>query len=121
MPDTKNWNRNPGRNDNTLADEVSIKLILYGILGYLPDSPCAVVFTDGEYSHFTSQKLEELGFAVTRLCDENKDGNAPRGDIIQEAEIQGFESSKVEEALDRLKRNGQIYEPVHGKYKITEY
>ena len=58
---------------------------------------------------------------IQRLCDESKDGNAARGDIIQEAEIEGLESGKVEEALDRLKRNGQIYEPVHGKYKITEY
>jgi len=58
---------------------------------------------------------------IQRLCNESKDGNAVRGDIIQEAEIEGMESSKVEEALDRLKRNGQIYEPVHGKYKITGY
>ena len=28
---------------------------------------------------------------------------------------------QVEEALDKLKRQGQIYEPVHGKYKITGY
>ncbi len=58
---------------------------------------------------------------VKRLCDESPDGNASRGDIISEAEIEGMESRKVEEALDRLKRNGQIYEPSHGKYRITEY
>ncbi len=58
---------------------------------------------------------------IQRLSNETKDGNAARVDIIREAEIEGLESSKVEEALDRLKRNGQIYEPVHGKYKITEY
>jgi len=58
---------------------------------------------------------------IKRLCDESPDGNASRGDIISEAEIEGMESRKVEEALDRLKRNGQIYEPTHGKYRITEY
>ncbi len=58
---------------------------------------------------------------IKRLCDESPDGNASRGDIISEAEIDGMESRKVEEALDRLKRNGQIYEPTHGKYRITEY
>ena len=58
---------------------------------------------------------------IQRLCNESKDGNAARGDIISEAEIEGIESSKIEDALDRLKRNGQIYEPIHGKYKITEY
>jgi replicative DNA helicase Mcm len=58
---------------------------------------------------------------IHRLSSEAKDGNASRGDIIREAEIDGLESGKVEEALERLKRNGQIYEPIHGKYKITEY
>jgi DNA replicative helicase MCM subunit Mcm2 (Cdc46/Mcm family) len=58
---------------------------------------------------------------VKRLCDESPDGNASRGDIISEAEIEGMESRKVEEALDRLKRNGQLSEPSHGKYRITEY
>jgi len=58
---------------------------------------------------------------IHRLSSEAKDGNAAIGDIIREAEIDGLESGKVEEALERLKRNGQIYEPVHGKYKITEY
>jgi DNA replicative helicase MCM subunit Mcm2 (Cdc46/Mcm family) len=58
---------------------------------------------------------------IKRLSTESTDGNASRGDIISEAEIEGMESSKVEEALDRLKRNGQIYEPMHGKYRVTEY
>ena len=58
---------------------------------------------------------------IQRIGTESKDGNAARGDIIRESEIEGLESGKVEEALDRLKRQGQIYEPAHGKYKITEY
>ena len=58
---------------------------------------------------------------IKRLCNESADGNASRSDIISEAEIEGLESRKVEEALDRLKRNGQIYEPTHGKYRVTEY
>jgi len=72
-------------------------------------------------SHSQHDRMRTLMDIVQRLSNEAKDGNAARGDIIREAEIEGLESSKVEEALDRLKRNGQIYEPVHGKYKITEY
>jgi replicative DNA helicase Mcm len=72
-------------------------------------------------SHSQHDRMRTLMDIIQRLCNEAKDGNAARGDIIREAEIDGLESSKVEEALDRLKRNGQIYEPVHGKYKITEY
>ena len=72
-------------------------------------------------SHSQHDRMRTIMDIIQRLCNESKDGNAARGDIIQEAEIQGMESSKVEDALDRLKRNGQIYEPIHGKYKITGY
>ena len=58
---------------------------------------------------------------IQRLTSESPDGSASRGDIISESEIEGIETSRVEEALDRLKRNGQIYEPIHGKYRVTEY
>ena len=72
-------------------------------------------------SHTQHERMRSIIDIIQRLCSESKDGNAARGDIIQEAEIEGIESSKVEDALDRLKRNGQIYEPMHGKYKVTEY
>ena len=72
-------------------------------------------------SHSQHDRMRTLMDVIQRLSAETKEGNAARGDIIREAEIEGLESSKVEQALDRLKRNGQIYEPVHGKYKITEY
>lgn len=70
-------------------------------------------------SHSQHERMRSLMDIIQKLCNESKDGNAARGDIVQEAEIEGLESGKVEEALDRLKRNGQIYEPVHGKYRIT--
>jgi len=72
-------------------------------------------------SHSQHDRMRTIMDVIQRLSSESKDGNALRGDIIREAEIEGLESGKVEEALDRLKRQGQIYEPVHGKYKITEY
>jgi replicative DNA helicase Mcm len=72
-------------------------------------------------SHSQHDRMRTIIDIIHRLCNEAKDGNAPRTDIIRESEIEGIESSKVEDALDRLKRNGQIYEPAHGKFKITEY
>jgi replicative DNA helicase Mcm len=72
-------------------------------------------------SHSQHERMRSIIDLIKRLCNESADGNASRGDIISEAEIEGMESRKVEEALDRLKRNGQIYEPTHGKYKVTEY
>ena len=72
-------------------------------------------------SHSQHDRMRILMDIIQRIGKESKDGNALRSDIIQEAEIEGLESVKVEEALDRLKRQGSIYEPIHGKYKITEY
>jgi replicative DNA helicase Mcm len=72
-------------------------------------------------SHSQHDRMRSIIDIIQRLSNEAKDGNAVRGDVIRESEIEGVESSKVEDALERLKRNGQIYEPVHGKYKITEY
>jgi replicative DNA helicase Mcm len=72
-------------------------------------------------SHSQHDRMRTIIDIIQRLSSEAKDGNAARGDVIRELEIEGIESSKVEDALDRLKRAGQIYEPVHGKYKITGY
>ena len=72
-------------------------------------------------SHTQHDRMRSIMNIIERLSNEAKDGNAPRSDIIREAEMAGLETTRVEEALDRLKRQGQIYEPVHGKYKKTEY
>ena len=72
-------------------------------------------------SHSQHDRMRTIIDIIHRLCDETKDGNASRNDIIIEAETNGIPAEKVKEVLDRLKRNGQIYEPIHDKYKITEY
>jgi hypothetical protein len=38
---------------------------------------------------------------------------------VTEAEIQGIPSSKVEDALDKLIREGQLFEPGHGKIRMA--
>jgi replicative DNA helicase Mcm len=70
-------------------------------------------------SHSQQSRMRSIIDVIQRLCDASEDGNASRADIIREAEIEGIESSKVEEAVDRLKRNGQIYEPTHEKYRLS--
>jgi len=71
-------------------------------------------------SHTQQSRMRSIIDIIQKLCNASEDDNATRSDIVSEAEIQGIESSKVEGALDRLKRNGQIYEPIHGKYRVTE-
>jgi len=70
-------------------------------------------------SHSQHERMRIILDIIQRLCTESTDDTAARGDIISEAEIQGIESRKVEEVLDRLNRNGQIYEPSHGKYRLA--
>jgi replicative DNA helicase Mcm len=71
-------------------------------------------------SHTQQSRMRSIIDIIQKLCNASEDGNATRSDIVSEAEIQGIESSKVESALDRLNRNGQIYEPIHGKYRLAE-
>jgi len=71
-------------------------------------------------SHTQQNRMRSIMDIIQKLCNASEDDNAARSDIVSEAEIEGIESSKVEDALDRLKRNGQIYEPIHGKYRVTE-
>ncbi|MBU0496571.1 MAG: minichromosome maintenance protein MCM [Candidatus Thermoplasmatota archaeon] len=70
-------------------------------------------------SHSQHDRMRSLIDIIKRLCNESNDGSAERTDIISEAEIAGLEASKVGETLDRLKRNGQIYEPAHGRYRLA--
>jgi replicative DNA helicase Mcm len=70
-------------------------------------------------SHSQHERMRLLLDIIQRLCAESEDKSVNKADIISEAEIQGLESRKVEEALDRLSRDGQIYKTPQGKYGIT--
>jgi len=70
-------------------------------------------------SHTQQSRMRSIIDIIQKLCDSSEDGNADKNDIIKEAEIDGLESIKVEDAVDRLRRNGQIYEPSHGKYRLS--
>ncbi len=71
-------------------------------------------------SHTQQNRMRSIIDIIQKLCNASEDDNAARSDIVSEAEIEGIESSKVEDALDRLKRHGQIYEPIHGKYRVAK-
>lgn len=70
-------------------------------------------------SHSQHERMRLILDIIQRLSAGSADDSAARGDIISEAEIQGIESRKIEEVLERLNRNGQIYEPSHGKYRLA--
>jgi len=70
-------------------------------------------------SHSQQQRMWTVLDIIKQICDESGDGSAAKNEIITEAEARSISSEKVNTALDRMKRNGQIYEPSHGKYRLT--
>lgn len=69
-------------------------------------------------SHSQHDRMRILIEIIRKMCDES--GIASREEIIQKAEKEGIDPSKAEEALKRMKRNGQIYEPKgDGRYKMA--
>lgn len=70
-------------------------------------------------SHSQHERMRSIIDIIKQICNESKDGLAARNEILIEAESQGMESTKVEKTLDRMVRDGRIYEPTHGKYRLT--
>lgn len=57
---------------------------------------------------------------IKKICSFSDDGNAVHYDILMEAESNGLESQKVEQAINNLKQQGQICESSHKRYKVVE-
>ena len=70
-------------------------------------------------SHSQQKRMSTVIDIIKQICGESEDGTAAKNEIITEAEARSIPSEKVNTALDRMKRNGQIYEPSHGKYRLT--
>lgn len=58
---------------------------------------------------------------IKSFCQKSLDRNAHRTNILLEARAKGISSTKTIELLERLKRNGEVYEPIKDSFKITEY
>jgi len=65
-------------------------------------------------------KIERVREIIADLVDkfEDKPG-APHDEVIREAEKLGIEKFEVEEILEKLKSNGEIYMPRSGYYKLA--
>ncbi|MFO8077619.1 MAG: minichromosome maintenance protein MCM [Thermoplasmatota archaeon] len=72
-------------------------------------------------SHSQHERMRSVIDIIKKISDESKDDFAARNEILVEAEANGMDANKIGEILDKMKRNGQIYEPAHGKYRVTEY
>lgn len=72
-------------------------------------------------SHSERERMKLILDVIQRLSVESEDNSVNREDIISEAEIQGIEERKVNEALDRLLQDGQICKTPYGKYALMTY
>jgi hypothetical protein len=58
---------------------------------------------------------------IRMLSQKSIDRNAHRTQILIEARSKGITSSKTTQILEKLKHNGQIYEPIKDSFKIMDY
>jgi len=56
---------------------------------------------------------------IIRNKREVHEGGVPEDDLLEEAESRGFTREEVRKELDRMRTNGEIYNPVQGKYKLA--
>jgi DNA replicative helicase MCM subunit Mcm2 (Cdc46/Mcm family) len=71
-------------------------------------------------SHSQHQRMRTVLGIIQELCDESKDGYAPLNEILNWGEAHGIDAVKVSDILDRMKRNGHIFEPLKDRYRVTE-
>lgn len=68
----------------------------------------------------SKQKRDAIGIVrdiIIELEAQNRDTGAPIEDVKAQALEKGIEETTVEEIIERLKKNGEIYEPKEGYYK----
>jgi hypothetical protein len=82
---------------------------------YKGDSPDVDIFT------LPKEPKKVVYEIIKTLSQKSIDRNAHRTQILLEARAKGISSSKTTQLLDRLIRNGEIYEPIKDNFKITEY
>ncbi len=72
----------------------------------------------GGVSKKQRSKMEELEDIIKNLTVGNK--SVSQDEIINEAESRGLNRSDITNTLARMKRDGLIYEPASGKYRLSE-
>ncbi len=62
-------------------------------------------------------RINEILHVIREL--EEEFGTAKKSEVMQICDEKGISERNVDELLDKLKRDGNIYEPKHGNYKIV--
>ena len=79
-----------------------------------PYSLISSLLEDGDLA---SNRLKTL---ISNLEDERGyDQGVPYDDIVDEMEENGVKEAKVAEEIERLRRDGTVYEPATDKYRVV--
>ena len=65
----------------------------------------------------TRDRTKSVMDIIKEVSRENQ-GPAPREDVLNRAEELGIERSKAEEIIDRMRRDGDVFEPRPGMLKL---
>jgi replicative DNA helicase Mcm len=66
-------------------------------------------------------KIYKIRDIIKKLSKEHEEGEVPAEEILENAESAGLEVEEVKELLDKMKKEGEIYEPKHKYIKVSPY
>ncbi len=70
-------------------------------------------------SRSQKDKIKTIVDIIREICSEI-DAPAPFEEIVSRAEQEGIDKATVESLIVKMRREGIIFEPKHGKYKLTQ-
>ena len=76
--------------------------------------------TDPQLRHRDTprDRVKNIKSIISRIESENLDG-APISEILEQAEQNGFERSQAEHEIEKLRRQGDVYEPTDGHLRTV--
>ena len=63
--------------------------------------------------------MPEKKYEIIREICQEIEGPAPLEEIIERAKEEGMDKDTVEKLINKMRKEGIIFEPKHGKYKLT--
>jgi replicative DNA helicase Mcm len=73
-----------------------------------------------EHPKSTRDRIHTIEEIIRELISKAEGGAADMEDILSKAAEKNVDRFTAEKLLDELKKKGEIYEPKHGKYMLTE-
>ncbi len=101
--------------------EVAIELMRYYLREVGMDPETGMIDIDRVMTGIPAKKRDKIAkiISIIERLSEEFGGSAPVDEILKEAELENIDASEARRILDELKRKGEIFEPVPGKFALT--